>query len=101
MSPAEAADVVLASRANNPRIVDFEVREIVPLEFAGNKGFKAVYDFKLNVQGRNTPYQAVYCGVMLNEWFYGVDYSAARRYYFQKDAGTFEALLQSIRLAGK
>lgn len=101
MSPAEAADVVLASRANNPRVIDLEVREVVLLEFAGNKGFKAVYDFKLNVQGRNAPYRAVYCGFMLNEWFYGVNYSAARRYYFQRDAETFESLLQSIRLVEK
>jgi hypothetical protein len=46
-------------------------------------------------------YRSIYCGFMLDEWFYGISYTAALRYYFERDAATFEAFLESIRLEGK
>ncbi len=101
MSPAEAADVVLSSRASNPGIADLEIREVSLQDIAGNHGFKAVYDFRLNIQGRKTPYRTVCYGFMLDDWFYSVSYTAALRYYFQKDASAFESVVQSFRLVEK
>ncbi|HUL01424.1 MAG TPA: hypothetical protein VLX29_11330 [Nitrospirota bacterium] len=108
MSPADAADVVLSSRANTPGVSDFEIQEVVMQEIGGYQGFKAVYDFKLAVydfrfkdRQRMTAYKAVCFGFMRNEWFYGITYTAARRYYFQKDAGVTDSVLQSFRLIEK
>jgi hypothetical protein len=105
MSPADAADVVLSSRANTPGVNDFEIREVVMQEIGGYQGFKAVYDFKLAVydfrfkdRERMTPYRAVCFGFMRNAWFYSITYTAARRYYFQKDADVYDSVLQSFRL---
>ena len=97
----DVADVVLSSRANNPGIAGLEVKEVMMQTIAGYQGFKAVYDFRLDVQGRKTPYRTLSYGFMLDEWFYGISYSAALRYYFQKDAEAFDSVLQSFRLAGK
>ncbi len=101
MSPTKAADVVLGSRASTPGVADFEVREVVAQTVSGYQGFKAVCDFRLDVQGRKTPYKTLYFGFLLDEWFYGVSYTAAQRYYFQKDAETFNSVLQSFRLVEK
>lgn len=98
MSPLEAADVVLASRANTPNVSEFVVREVVLQTVAGHPGFRAVYDFRLNVQGRKTPYRTVCYGFMLDDWFYGISYAAAKRHYFQKDAEAFDAVLRSFRV---
>ncbi len=101
MAPTDSADVVLASRANNPGVSDLEIREVITQTITGYQGFKAIYDFRLDVQGRKTPYRTLYYGFMRDDWFYGISYTAARRYYFEKDAKTFEAVLQSFRLVEK
>jgi hypothetical protein len=46
-------------------------------------------------------YRSIYCGFMLGDWFYGISYTAAVRYYFDRDADTFEAFLESFRLVGQ
>ena len=114
MVSTEVADVILDSRANNPRVTDLQIREVAPLQFAGNQGFRAVFDFRLNTpddrsmvngvmsgvdtSGRKTPYRSVYYGFMRGKWFYGISYTAARRHYFEKDVETFESVLQSFQL---
>lgn len=115
MDPTEEADVILDSRANNPGVTDLQIREVAPLRFAGNLGFKAVFDFRLNtpeyrnmllggtmsvvdVSGRKTPYRSVYYGFMRGQWFYGISYTAALRHYFERDAAAFESVLQSFQL---
>jgi hypothetical protein len=118
MGSTEGADVILDSLANNPSVTDLQTHEVAPLQFAGNQGFRAVFDFRLNtpddlsmllggaisvvdVSGRKTPYRSVYCGFMLGQWFYGISYTAAQRHYFQKDVETFESVLQSFQLMEK
>lgn len=101
MSPVDAADVVLRSRANTPGVSDFDIREVVKQEIAGEQGFKAVYDFRLKVQERRILYRTVYYGFIRDEWFYGISYTAAKRYYFEKDAQAFDSVLGSFRLVEK
>jgi len=101
MSPMDVADVVLSSRANNPGVAGLEIKEVMMQTVAGYQGFKAVYDFRLEVQGRKTPYRTLSYGFMLDDWFYGISYSAALRYYFQKDAEEFDSVLRSFRLVEK
>ena len=114
MVSTEGADVILDSRANNPSISDLQIREVAPLQFAGNHGFRAVFDFRLNtpddrsmmngvmsvvdVSGRKTPYRSLYYGFMRGQWFYGISYTAALRHYFERDAAAFESVLQSFQL---
>ncbi len=98
MSPADAAEVILASRANNPGLTDLQRQDVAMQSIAGHPGFKATFEFRLNVLGRKTPYRTTCYGFMLDEWFYGISYTAALRYYFEKDVGTFDAILLSFRL---
>jgi hypothetical protein len=34
---------------------------------------------------------------VIGDWFYGISYTAAAPYYFDRDAGAFETFLDSVR----
>lgn len=101
MSPDDLAGYILDSRRNNPGITDLEVRKVEARRIAGYPGFRAVYDFRVTVLQRGTPYRTIFCGFLRDGWFYGVSYTAALRQYFNRDSETFEAVLQSFRIIGK
>jgi hypothetical protein len=103
MEPGEAAEVLLDSRRNDPSVTDLEVLKVVTRMVAGQQAFRAVFDFRLKREGREPfpRYRTIYCGFVLDEWFYGISYTAASRYYFDRDVDTFETFLQSIRLADR
>jgi len=100
MLPADAANVLLESRKNDPKVTDLLVQKIVTRTVAGRQAFRAVFDFRLkdSVLKPSPVYRSVYCGFMEGDWFYGISYTAALRHYFEKDADTFEVFLDSIRL---
>jgi predicted small lipoprotein YifL len=99
MSAGSAAEVVLDSRRNDPAVAGLEVREIATRTVAGNPAFKLVFDFGLNVPARMPRYRSVCYGFLRKEWYYGIEYTAAARHYFGKDAETFESLVRSVALA--
>ncbi len=101
MPPAEAAEVLLASRQNDPSVTDLRVLKVVTRTVAGHPAFRAVFDFRLKgaVVDPSPLYRSAYCGFMIGDWFYGISYTAAARYYFDRDAATFETFLESVRLA--
>jgi hypothetical protein len=61
-----------------------------------------VFDFRLKGSApfyTSSPlYRSIYYDFMVDDWFYGISYTAALRYYFQKDSQTFEAFLESIQM---
>jgi hypothetical protein len=103
MPPADAAEVLLGSRGNDPSVTGLEVRKIVTRTIAGQQAFRAVFDFRLRSPAVDPSplYRSAYCGFMLGDWFYGINYTAAARYYFDRDAGTFETFLESVRLVNE
>jgi hypothetical protein len=103
MPPADAGEVLLESRRNDPGVIELEVRKAVTRTIAGQQAFRALFDFRLkgSAAGRSPLYRSVYCGFMQGDWFYGISYTAAARYYFDRDAASFETFLESIRLADK
>lgn len=106
MLAPEAAEVLLDSRRNDPAVTDLSVRKVDAVTLAGQPAFRAEFDFRLkdplergqDAVGPFPPYRSVYCGFVLGEWFYGVGYTAAARYYFERDAGTFDNFLESVRI---
>lgn len=95
MLPQEAAEIILDDIASNPNHLNVEVIENVPVTMSGMPGFKATYTYKnkddLKLKGR-------FCGFIVGDWFYGVNYNAPQRYYFDKDLHTFEKVVESFRL---
>lgn len=95
MLPQEAAEVILDGVSSNPANLNFELLENHPATISGLPGFKAVLAYKTK---GGLKIKAVYYGVLAGESFYGLYYRAAQRYYFDKDAETFEKVVQSFKL---
>ena len=95
MLPHEAGEVILDNIASDQTISDFNLLENTPLKISGVSGFRAVYTFK-NKDGLKI--KGICCGFITGKWFYGLIYSAAQRYYFDKDVETFEKVVGSFKL---
>jgi hypothetical protein len=95
MLPQEVAEVILDNIASNKDILNFQLAENSPLKIGENSGFRAVYTYK-NKDGLKI--KSIYCGFILDKWFYGINYNAPQRYYFDKDFKTFENVLKSFKL---
>jgi hypothetical protein len=103
MSPANAAEVLLESRQNDPSVTGIRVRELSTQTIAGHQAFRLVFDFRLkdSVLEASPLYRSIYCGFMVDRWFYGISYTAALRHYFPRDSQAFETFLESVQLTGK
>jgi hypothetical protein len=101
MPPADAAEVLLASRGNDPGVTGLAVRKVVTRTVAGQQAFRADFEFRVKsaVVDPSPLYRSACTGFVLGDWFYGFSYTAAARYHFERDAGTFETFLDSVRLA--
>jgi hypothetical protein len=95
MMVQETAEIILDNVASNPEITDFRVLENSPMIIGGVPGFRAVYAYK-NKDGLKC--KSVCCGLLLGEWLYGMTYNAAERYYFDRDIGTFNRIVESFKL---
>ena len=95
MLPQEVAEVILDNKTSNPEILNFKVIENVPAKISGFPGFKVTYTYK-NKDGLKV--KGVYYGLLLKEKFYGISYTAASRYYYDKDLKTFEKVFKSFKL---
>lgn len=95
MLPQEIAEVIVDDLSSTPELLNFEVMENSPAEIAGIPGFRLVFGHKSKdgLRFKNIRY-----GFMADDWVYSLEYSAAARYYFEKDLGTFERVVSSFRL---
>lgn len=95
MLAQEVAEVVLDNIASNKDVLDFKIIENSPIRISENSGFKAVYTYKTN---DGLKIKSVYCGFISDKWFYGINYNAAQRYYFDRDLKVFDDVLKSFKL---
>jgi hypothetical protein len=95
MLPQEAAEVILDNIASNKDVLDYSLIENTPLSISGISGFKAIYTYKTK---DGLKVKSIYCGFIQDKWFYGINYNAPQRYYFDKDINTFEKVLESFKL---
>lgn len=93
MLPQEAAEVIADNISSNPAITDFTLLENAPTTIANRPGFKLLYQYK-NKDG--LPFKGMYCGFLSGDWLYALRYTAPARYYFDKDVGTFDKVLNSF-----
>jgi len=94
MLPFEIAEVILDDIATDREVLDFRLVENKPAKIGGESGFRVVFHFK-NKDGLRLT--SVYYGCIKDNWFYGIRYTAASRYYFDKDLKTFEKMVESFQ----
>jgi hypothetical protein len=95
MLPPEIAETILDDLATSQSILNLNLLENSPLKIGGFDGFKIVYTYKTK---DNLKMESIYCGFMLGDWLYGINYNAAQRYYFDKDVQTFQRVLESFKV---
>lgn len=95
MLPQEVAEVILDGVSSNQANLNFELFENQPVLISGLPGFKALLAYKTRSGLR---IKAVYYGVLAGETYYGLYYTASRRYYYDRDIETFEKVVQSFKL---
>ena len=93
MLPHEAAAVISDTLKSDPHIRNFRLLKSGLAKLGGKLGFRLIYTYTDN-QGVDT--RCAHYGVILPKTFFSIRYTAAQRYYFDKDAQTFEAVLTSI-----
>jgi hypothetical protein len=95
MLPQEVAEVIIDDLTSNPNILNFKLIENTPAKISGHQGFRLLFTFR-NEEG--VKYKSVYYGFIAGGKFYGIRYTAAERYYFDKDIETFEKIVKSFKL---
>jgi hypothetical protein len=95
MLPQEAAEVIIDEIVSDPLVLNFQVIENIPAAINGYNGFRVVYTYK---DQDGLKLQTIYYGFIEGEYFYNIRYTAAKRYYFDKDVGAFAQVLNSFRL---
>ena len=95
MLPQEAAEVLIDAFSSDPDFLNFTVLENVPAKVAGHPGFRGIWTYRLkDGLGRKT----LFYGFFANDRYYYVRYTAAQRYYFDRDVEAFEKVVRSFRL---
>ncbi|HWP35843.1 MAG TPA: hypothetical protein VNM66_09620 [Thermodesulfobacteriota bacterium] len=96
MSPLEAAEVLLDDLAADPAVLAFALEESAPVTVGGLPGFRARFTSK-TADGLRL--RTLYYGLVAGQWIYVLRYTAAERYYFDKDLAVFEQVVASFRPA--
>lgn len=95
MLPHEQAELIIDDFTSNQSMLNFQLLENRPVTIDGHKGFRIVFTYK-NEDGLRV--KSIYNGVMVQDWFYSIRYTAAARYYFDKDLDSFEKTFNSFKL---
>ncbi len=95
MLPQEAADVIIDEIASDRRIYNFNVIENRPAIIDGRDGFKILFTHE---DKKSSTFKTLYYGFISGDSFFNLRYSAAMRYYFEKDIADFEQILSSFKV---
>lgn len=95
MLPQEAAEVIIDAFSSDPDFLNLKILENVPAKVAGHPGFRGVWTYRLtDGLGKKT----LFYGFFANDGYYYIRYTAAQRYYYDRDLETFENVVRSFRL---
>lgn len=95
MLPHEAAELIVDNLRADPLIRGFRFHSGEPVLVDGNAGFKLTYGY---LDKHGVELKTVYYGVLLPDHFFNLRYTAARRYYFDKEQAAFSQVLDSLEL---
>jgi len=94
MLPNEAAQLIVDNMRFDPMIRQFRLLADEPVMVDGHAGFKLTYSYR---DQNGVVLNTIYYGVVLPNLFINLRYTAAQRYYFEKELPAFDEALQSLR----
>ncbi len=95
MLPHEAAQVIADNMRSDPLIQQLQLLASEPAMVGGHAGFRLIYSYQ-DPYGVTT--KTIYYGVILPNRFFNLRYTAAQRYYFEKELPAFNQVVDSLRL---
>lgn len=94
MLPHEAAGVIADNMRSDPLIRQWQMLASEPAVVGGHAGFRLIYRYQ-DPYGVTT--KTIYYGVILPNQFFNLRYTAANRYYFDKELPAFHQVFDSLR----
>jgi hypothetical protein len=95
MLPHEQAELIADDFASNPSLLNFTILENSPMTINGHRGFRLVFTYKNQGDLR---VKSTINGFMVRDWFYQIRYTAAIRYYYDRDMASYNQVVQSFKL---
>lgn len=95
MLPHEAAGLIMDNLRSDPYIRGFRVLASEPAMIDGHAGFKLTYNYR---DQHGVELKTIYYGALLPDQFFNIRYTAAQRYYFDRELPAFNEVLGSLRL---
>ena len=96
MLPHEAAQLITDNMRSDPMIRQWRLLASEPAMVGGHAGFRLTYSYQ-DPNGVAT--KTIYYGVILSNQFFNLRYTAAQRYYFDKELPAFNQVVDSLRFA--
>jgi hypothetical protein len=97
MLPHEAAQLITDNMRSDPLIRQFRLLASEPARVGGHPGFRLTYGYQ---DQNGVALKSIYYGVIMPDVFFNLRYTAAQRHYFDKELPAFDAVFQSLQLAG-
>ena len=94
MLPHEAAQLITGNMRSDPLIRHFRLLSSEPATVGGHVGFKLTYSYQ---DQYGVDIKTIYYGVILQNTFFNVRYTAAQRHYFEAELPAFNQLMESLR----
>lgn len=95
MTIQEVADVLFESFQADQNVLDCELLEKRPSDLGGIAGLRIDFTFKNRDE---LPMRSVAYGCISESWLYVMRYTAASRYYFERDLPVFEKAVATFRV---
>jgi hypothetical protein len=94
MLPHEAARLITDNMRSDTHIRQFRLLSSEPAMVGGHPGFKLAYTHQ---DQTGVEIKTVYYGVVVQDMFFTLRYSAARRHYFDSQLPAFDSVVQSVQ----
>jgi hypothetical protein len=98
MLPNEAARLIADNMRSDPMIRQFRLLADEPAIVDGHAGFKLTYSYR---DQYGVALKTIYYGAVLPDLFFNLRYTAAQRYYFNKELQAFNQAFQSLRFVSE
>ena len=98
MLPNEAAQLIADNMRSDPMIRQFRLLADEPAIVDGHAGFKLTYSYR---DQYGVALKTIYYGAVLPDLFFNLRYTAAQRYYFDKELQAFNQAFQSLHLVSE
>lgn len=96
MPPSQVREVVIDDFRSNRFISNFQVLETGDASVGGFPAFSIVYIYQGDEDVRK---MGIYCGSLIDEWYYFLQFQAPSRRYFERDKSAFEEFKNSMASA--